>query len=240
MFLNIIKLILKIFRDRYPVCHNRICQKDCIDIEMEPGWLLRSNQYLLLMSATSVIMWGSLQSDGIKTELWTAAHFTQVFHHNPSLIARFMGPTWGPSGADRTQVGPMLAPWILLSGILDRCPFTCTSIPEYQMATNFCPCHDSISVTSCTTFYCNHLIRIWCLNDGLMTAGVNQYVNHINDNVAEACSIKPQIQTWAHFDGLVKERHNSSNLFLALTHGSEGMIFSTLIPLSFSPYQWDH
>ena len=33
-----------------------------------------------------------------------------------SLIARFMGPTWGPSEADRTQVGPMLAPWILLSG----------------------------------------------------------------------------------------------------------------------------
>ena len=26
-----------------------------------------------------------------------------------ALIARFMGPTWGPSGADRTQVGPMLA-----------------------------------------------------------------------------------------------------------------------------------
>ena len=32
------------------------------------------------------------------------------------LIARFMGPTWGPSGADRTQVGSMLAPWTLLSG----------------------------------------------------------------------------------------------------------------------------
>ena len=31
-----------------------------------------------------------------------------------SLIARFMGPTWGPSGADRTQVGPMVAPWTLL------------------------------------------------------------------------------------------------------------------------------
>ena len=27
-----------------------------------------------------------------------------------------MGPTWGPSGADRFQVGPMLAPWTLLSG----------------------------------------------------------------------------------------------------------------------------
>ena len=34
-----------------------------------------------------------------------------------SLIARLMGPTWDPSGADRTQVGPMLAPWTLLSGI---------------------------------------------------------------------------------------------------------------------------
>ena len=33
-----------------------------------------------------------------------------------SLIARFMGPTWNPPGADRTQVGPMLAPWTLLSG----------------------------------------------------------------------------------------------------------------------------
>ena len=36
--------------------------------------------------------------------------------NSPSLIARFMRPTWGPSGTDRTQVGPMLAPWTLLSG----------------------------------------------------------------------------------------------------------------------------
>ena len=35
-----------------------------------------------------------------------------------SLKARFMGPTWGPSGADRAQMGPMLAPWTLLSGML--------------------------------------------------------------------------------------------------------------------------
>ena len=32
------------------------------------------------------------------------------------LIARFIGPTWGPSRVDRTQVGPMLAPLTLLSG----------------------------------------------------------------------------------------------------------------------------
>ena len=35
-----------------------------------------------------------------------------------ALIARFMGTTWGPSGSDRTQVGPMLGPWTLLSGRL--------------------------------------------------------------------------------------------------------------------------
>ena len=32
-----------------------------------------------------------------------------------TLIGRFMGPTWGPSGVDRTQVGSMLAPCTLLS-----------------------------------------------------------------------------------------------------------------------------
>ena len=36
--------------------------------------------------------------------------------HMLPLIARFMEPSWGPSGACRTQVGPMLAPWRLLSG----------------------------------------------------------------------------------------------------------------------------
>ena len=34
-----------------------------------------------------------------------------------SLRAGFMGPTWGPLGADMTQVGPMLATWTLLSGL---------------------------------------------------------------------------------------------------------------------------
>ena len=35
---------------------------------------------------------------------------------NRTLIARFLGPPWGPSGANKTQVSPMLAPWTLLSG----------------------------------------------------------------------------------------------------------------------------
>ena len=34
---------------------------------------------------------------------------------NHTQIAKFMGPTWGPPGSCRPQMGPMLAPWILLS-----------------------------------------------------------------------------------------------------------------------------
>ena len=35
-----------------------------------------------------------------------------------TLIARFMGPTWGPPGSCRPQVDPMLVPWTLLCGVL--------------------------------------------------------------------------------------------------------------------------
>ena len=34
-----------------------------------------------------------------------------------SQIANFMGPMWGPPGSCRPQMGPMLAPWTLLSGM---------------------------------------------------------------------------------------------------------------------------
>ena len=53
----------------------------------------------------------------------------------PTLIARFMGPTWGPSEADRTQVGPMLAPWTLLSGQLYICVQECTELMQYPHET---------------------------------------------------------------------------------------------------------
>ena len=39
-------------------------------------------------------------------------------HHSwkTTQIAKSMGPTWGPPGSCRPQMGPMLAPWTLLSG----------------------------------------------------------------------------------------------------------------------------
>ena len=38
------------------------------------------------------------------------------YNHITTKIARFMGPTWGPPGSCRPQMGPMLAPWTLSSG----------------------------------------------------------------------------------------------------------------------------
>ena len=36
-------------------------------------------------------------------------------HVKSPQIAKFMGPTWGPPGSCRPQMGPMFAPWTLLS-----------------------------------------------------------------------------------------------------------------------------
>ena len=41
----------------------------------------------------------------------------RVFYYaSANPIAKFMGPTRGPPGSCRPQMGPMLAPWTLLSG----------------------------------------------------------------------------------------------------------------------------
>ena len=58
-------------------------------------------------------------------DLWdgfiaTTAYFLGPLLNMNVMIARFMGPTWGPPGADRTQVGPTLASSTLLSGCGQR------------------------------------------------------------------------------------------------------------------------
>ena len=62
----------------------------------------------------NVIQWARpwLKSDLLHACIWLHPGYGSL-----SLIARFMGPTWGPSGAARTQVGPMLATGTLLSGV---------------------------------------------------------------------------------------------------------------------------
>ena len=44
------------------------------------------------------------------------------------VLARFMGPTWGPPGSCRPQLGPMLTPWTLLSRLVHPKGYTCSCL----------------------------------------------------------------------------------------------------------------
>ena len=73
----------------------------------------------------------------IKDYDWVPYFFKNYF---PSQIAKFKGPTWSPPGSCRPQMGPMLAPWTLLSGI-PMFPFpSCSSSPLYFNHKNFQAC----------------------------------------------------------------------------------------------------
>ena len=50
------------------------------------------------------------------TGAWNSEKLFYTYYFKLTLTARFMGPTWGPHGTDRTQV----APWTLLSGNVFR------------------------------------------------------------------------------------------------------------------------
>ena len=90
--------------------------------------------------------------------------------HQP-LRATFIGPTWGPSGANRTQVGPMLALWILLSGTVSLWG----NEPECNMETDgllTCLWHNLKTFCNVISAFCNTCMflltlttvkRAWCL-----------------------------------------------------------------------------
>ena len=74
-----------------------------------------------------VIVWTQIFTERINPVPWTDFHCLLCVRtpnvivycrgYKATMITRFMmGPTWGPSGADRTQMGPMLALWTLLPG----------------------------------------------------------------------------------------------------------------------------
>ena len=78
--------------------------------------------------------------------------------HGPTTqITRFMGPTWGPSGSCRPQVGPMLAPWTLRSEELTCIPFPFQAlalcvlwISDHRNIFSCCPCNNKTTYISGT------------------------------------------------------------------------------------------
>ena len=96
------------------------------------------------------------------TNLWSASSWSDSLlprhcpaqQNNISLIARFMGPTWGPSGDDRTQVGPMLAPWTELSGIYYVVQWrSCQNLENVRETVPVCVYHPC---TMILLFLCGH------------------------------------------------------------------------------------
>ena len=93
-------------------CHN-LCVFFAINIHWEAPFCV----YLLWMVQNFVL------GDNFTTLIAMLSNISNstnelLLSSKTSQIAKFMGPTWGPPGSCRPQMGPMLAPWTLLSGFL--------------------------------------------------------------------------------------------------------------------------
>ena len=75
--------------------------------------------YLADMHINNVIITSKRRCDVVLTQQWRC-YFAMCPLIRATQIAKFMGPTWGPPGSCRPQMGPMLSPWTLLSGYLLR------------------------------------------------------------------------------------------------------------------------
>ena len=99
-----------------------------------------------------------------------------------ALIARSMGPTWGPPGAYMTQVEPMLAQWSLLSGcisilgdgILWYGNWTHADWPLLEMALHF------------QVFRDNHAWSIESIK--ILPLSCLQYCIILDSNISRVCS----------------------------------------------------
>ena len=65
-----------------------------------------------------------------------------------SQIARFIGPTWGPPGSCRPQMGPMLAPWTLLSGMIAVAVVPCVATQSAAMTVFMLDTHVPVRMSS--------------------------------------------------------------------------------------------
>ena len=84
--------------NRFNVAHIRIERRSSLITHRSPAWF------------------GSDEEAGYHVAINT----NLTFKEKATQIAKFMGPTWGPPGSCRPQMGPMLAPWTLLSGQLSE------------------------------------------------------------------------------------------------------------------------
>ena len=98
-----------------------------------------------------------------------------IFFLISSLITKLMGPTWGPTRADRTQVGPMLAPWTLLSGFIFKTYIS--HLPWYRKQYSF---RRTVSRTQGINIILVFQYNLCCCNISTCWKNVSRYVFFIN------------------------------------------------------------
>ena len=147
-----------------------------------------------------------------------------------TLIARFMGSTWGPSGADRAQMGPMLAPWTLLSGkviqLFHILPTKPLSKSHLQYQDNSIILHsghtNSIKITFTMPFPSVIIDRWW--NMGFLSSGLILGLCPANERRRYSVTSSSQWETLL--------------LCNVVSHWLGTNLESSLLPHECQPYQW--
>ena len=74
------------------------------------------------LTINSDVLWhpSPISQDEFKVWIYKISSWWQKITCRQTQIAMSMGPTWGPPGSCQPQMGPILAPWPLLSGEAGR------------------------------------------------------------------------------------------------------------------------
>ena len=93
-------------RSQFCTCHDSWAVMACA--KLWPDWIMKIKF--------------KIQNVFTRFHLWAHKAFMEWIRvcKQASQIARFMGSTWGPPGSYRPQMGAMLAPWTLLSGMVSN------------------------------------------------------------------------------------------------------------------------
>ena len=133
---------------------------------------------------------------------WYWQSFHRIFcprHHGlSSQIAKFMGPTWGPPGSCRPQMGPMLAPKTLLSGF-----FWLYHIHSSQQLLYFC-------VTNhCWLIWSNLIVTTMNIKARTQSTALARISDHITSNYHPMIvANRPLLLTWFNFNPSSSHIHN--------------------------------
>ena len=123
-----------------------------------------------------------------------------------------MGPTWGPPGAYRTQVGPMLGPWTLQSGVCSQ--------KLYLLQWSF----NCIFIT-----WCNQRARHFCIKTIYKHSSYSIHISPIvsQNNVSRVVDVYKLWLTDIWLRWCRYRRQNNGGVFNAIDHSLLDMICST-------------